>query len=121
MLLKLFNAIYFARLTLEGVFSNGYLEGPVRGIDDRGNLCFIGAFKEGIANGHCWLAREGQGWIHGPVNSQGRFTGDDIMFVYPDLTTCILGTFKNEILVTGKASRDQYYKTFYLETTALKY
>ncbi len=29
------------RLTLEGVFSNGYLEGPVRGIDDRGNLVSI--------------------------------------------------------------------------------
>ena len=65
----------------------------------------MGSFREGIASGHCWLAREGQGWLHGVVDARGRFTGNDIMFVYPDLTTCIVGSFDNERLVSGKASR----------------
>jgi hypothetical protein len=93
------------RLTLEGVFSNGYLEGPVRGIDDKGNLMFIGSFKEGIASGPCWLAREGQGWIHGVVDEKGRFSGDDLIFLHPDFHTCLVGTFKNERLVSAKASK----------------
>ena len=93
------------RLTLEGVFSNGYLEGPVRGIDDRGNLVFIGSFYEGIAIGPCWLAREGQGWLHGVVDAKGRFSGDEILFLYPDFQNCLAGTFKNERLVSGMASK----------------
>jgi hypothetical protein len=67
------------RLTLEGVFCNGYLEGPVRGIDDRGNLVFIGSYKDGIPSGPCWLATEGQGWLHGVVDGKGRFSGDQVV------------------------------------------
>ena len=73
------------RLTLEGVFSNGYLEGPVRGIDDRGNLVFIGSYKDGIPNGPCWLAKEGQGWLHGVVDAKGRFSGDEVVSVFENL------------------------------------
>jgi len=65
------------RVTLEGFFSNGYMEGPVRGLDEKGNVVFIGAFEEGIPKGPCWLSIEGQGWLHGNVDSKGKFSGEN--------------------------------------------
>ena len=42
----------------------------------------------GLPYGPCWIAREGQGWLHGNADPlTGRLTGDEIAFVYPDLST----------------------------------
>ena len=42
----------------------------------------------GLPYGPCWVAREGQGWLHGNADPlTGRLTGDEIAFVYPDLST----------------------------------
>ena len=46
---------------LEGVFNDGYLEGPVRGLGPSGGLVFVGQFRRGVPVGACWLSREGQG------------------------------------------------------------
>jgi hypothetical protein len=89
---------------LEGVFNDGYLEGPVRGSDCYGNLVFVGAYRKGLPHGVCWLAKEGQGWIHGPVNDRGHFSGDDMSYVYPDLCSAISGSFSNEQLVEARAT-----------------
>jgi hypothetical protein len=51
------------------------------------------------------LAREGQGWLHGPVDERGRFSGKDVMFIYPDLTTCLLGEFHDETMVMAFATK----------------
>ena len=32
--------------------------------------------------------------VLGKVDSAGKFTGQDIAFVYPDMLTCLVGTFK---------------------------
>jgi len=93
------------QVTLEGIFNGGFLEGPVRGLDEKGNVLFIGLYSKGLPHGPCWIAREGQGWLHGSVDHRGRLTGDNIAFVYPDLSTCILGTFEGERLVCGSASQ----------------
>ena len=37
-------------VTLEGIFNRGFLEGPVRGIDEKGNLLFIGLYYKGKVN-----------------------------------------------------------------------
>jgi len=92
-------------VTLEGIFNDGFLEGPVRGLDEKGQTVFIGMYEKGLPAGPCWLAREGQGWLHGKVDRRGRFSGDNIAFVYPDLSTCIFGTFHNERLVSGRPSQ----------------
>ena len=55
---------------LEGVFNDGYLEGPVRGLGPGGGLVFVGQYRRGIPEGACWLSREGQGWVHGTVDAR---------------------------------------------------
>ena len=34
-------------VTLEGIFNGGFLEGPVRGLDEKGNVLFIGLYFRG--------------------------------------------------------------------------
>ena len=69
------------------------------GLDLSGNLMFVGEFSKGLPVGHCWLAKEGQGWLFGEVDKRGRFTGDNIAYIYPDLLTAITGTFHNEVKI----------------------
>ena len=97
---------YFkGQIALEGIFNDGYLEGPVRGTDERGQLVFIGMYSKGLPIGYCWQAMEGQGWIYGLVDSEtGQFTGDNIAYIYPDLVTCLVGKFEQGRLVEGRPS-----------------
>ena len=104
-------------LTLEGVFNESYLTGPVRGLDEKGNLIFMGAFEKGLPVGHCWLAQEGQGWLYGPVDGKGRFSGPEIAYIFPDMTTALLGTFHQEQLVEARAS---HINSAFMENDILK-
>ena len=90
---------------LEGVFNDGYLEGPVRGLGPSGGLVFVGQYRRGVPVGACWLSREGQGWIHGTVDARGRFSGGDVAFVYPDMGTCLVGRFEEEVMVDAVSGR----------------
>ena len=93
------------QITLEGSFTNGYLEGPVRGVDEKGLLVFVGMYFKGLPTGHCWQAREGQGWVYGKVDEKtGRFSGQNISFIYPDFVTCLTGTFEEGKMVEAKPS-----------------
>ncbi len=93
------------RVTLEGVFNDGYLEGPVRGVDDSGVLVFVGQYQHGLPVGTCWLAREGQGWLCGRVDGRGRFSGEEITFLYPDRSTAMVGRFREEVMLQALAGR----------------
>ena len=97
---------YFkGQIALEGIFNDGYLEGPVRGTDEKGQLVFIGMYSKGLPIGNCWQAMEGQGWIYGQVDTEtGQFTGDNIAYIYPDLLTCLVGKFEQGRLVEGRPS-----------------
>ena len=48
---------------------------------------------------YCWRGLAGNGYIAGPVDEEGEFTGENIAYVYPDLKTAIVGTFKGGLLV----------------------
>ena len=51
-----------------------------------------------------WLAkRENEGFLYGQTDAEGKFTGEDIIFIYPDLLTGIRGQFRNGNLVSGSA------------------
>jgi hypothetical protein len=39
-----------------------------------------------------------QGWLYGPVDPQGHFTGPSITFLYPDLLTGLRGAFREGAL-----------------------
>ena len=51
-----------------------------------------------------WRAkRKLEGMLYGRMDTEGRFTGDDIIFIYPDMLTGIRGQFRNGELVSGSA------------------
>ena len=67
-------------------------------------MIFLGYFNRGIPVGHCYLAKEGQGWLYGEVDPKGRFTGENIAYIYPDLCTALVGAFENERLVEARTA-----------------
>ena len=68
-------------------------------------VSWVGRYRGGVAWGHCWQGVEGGGWITGQLDPSGELTGDKIAFVYPDLSTAILGRFDRGVLVSGLAGR----------------
>jgi len=49
-----------------------------------------------------WTSVRGGGWIVGCVDSQGKLSGPDIAFLYPNYTTALVGVFEDGILVKAK-------------------
>ena len=44
-----------------------------------------------------------EGFLYGQLDSEGRFTGSDILFLYPDLVTGIRGSWREGVLLSGTA------------------
>ena len=68
----------------------------------------VGRFDSNIPQPHglMWQWRGGEiyhGFLYGKVDSLGRFTGDNITFIYPDLETGLQGKFVNGELVDASA------------------
>ena len=96
---------YKSGLVVEGMFLKGYLEGFVVGqCMYGGEEVFIGEYQRGVAVGPCWRRLDGGGWLHGVVDNQGHFTGDNILYIYPDLVTCLVGIFNKGIMVEARES-----------------
>ena len=49
------------------------------------------------------LQRLVEGFLYGQLDSEGRFTGSDILFLYPDLVTGIRGSWREGVLLSGTA------------------
>jgi len=47
----------------------------------------------------------GGGWLVGKVDNNGTFTGPDIAFLYSDLSTALVGEWRDGKLVAGRSSR----------------
>ena len=61
----------------------------------------IGTFHGGRPSGLTWQWRSKRildGFLYGRVHGEGKFTGDDITFIYPDFLTGLRGTFVNGVL-----------------------
>lgn len=100
---------------LEGWFHHGFLHGPVKGtvrgavsfggsVQPRGPIChlsWVGWYKAGLPLGTCWTSIPGDGWIVGKVDYDGKFSGNRIAFIYPDLTTALVGRFNDGALVSA--------------------
>ena len=50
-------------------------------------------------SGVCWQLLPGGGCVVGDVDSLGEHSGDSIAYIYPDLSTALLGTFHQGELV----------------------
>jgi len=99
----------------QGTFQHGYLHGPVRGFrvsklsgggghGDSG-LSWIGHYRAGLPHGTCWVSMLGGGWLVGRVDDNGAFTGTDIAFLYSNLSTALVGEWRDGKLVAGRSSR----------------
>ena len=51
-------------------------------------------------SGHVWWSVLGGGWIHGPV--MGELTGDELMYIYPDMEHVLFGTFRRGAMVRAE-------------------
>ena len=92
----------------EVFFKSGVLHGPCRRVamkkfrEFRQQLDFVGAFRCGKPFGWCWEYREGGGYLTGEVDEDGKFTGGDIAFLYPDLSTALVGRFEDGIMMEAR-------------------
>ena len=98
---------------ITGRLQHGRLHGPVRVFgqvtnDPRAScpqkflnrdMAFIGHMNHGIPTGHCWRGLYGGSWVHGEVDEEGEFTGDEIAYIYNDLKTAFVGKFKEGLMV----------------------
>ncbi len=64
-------------------------------------LAFVGRYDNGKLFGHAWRGLTGGSWIYGDIDESGEFTGKgNVAFIYQDLETAVVGTFKNGIMVS---------------------
>ena len=64
--------------------------------DARKGYVTVGFFKDGKPHGLAWQwqsERMLEGFLYGEVDEEGKFTGDAITFLYPDLLTGLHGKF----------------------------
>ena len=66
----------------------------------------LSRFSQEKPSGLTWQWRSkrlAEGFLYGKVDNSGRFTGPDILYLYPDMVTGILGTWRDGNLVEGRA------------------
>ena len=64
----------------------------------------VSKFKHGLPKGETWQWRSKriiEGMLYGHVDLFGKFTGNDIIFLYPDFLTGIKGEFLDGELIAG--------------------
>jgi hypothetical protein len=50
------------------------------------------------------------GWLYGRIGPDGKFSGDDVAYVYADLSSAIFGTFEKSVLVEGRARKIRKFR-----------
>jgi histone-lysine N-methyltransferase SETD7 len=71
---------------------------------------WIGQYVGGLPSGYIWKMLEGGGWLHGRVDHNGKLTGDDIMYIYPDLNTCLVGRFTDGVMEATKEAHVERFR-----------
>ena len=74
--------------------------------DARKGYVTVGFFKDGKPQGLAWQwksERMLEGFLYGEVDQEGKFTGDEITFIYPDLLTGLHGKFINGEVLEARA------------------
>ena len=74
--------------------------------DEARELITVSKFSQEKPAGLTWQWRSSkllEGFLYGKVDDSGRFTGPDILYLYPDMVTGILGTWSQGSLVEGRA------------------
>ena len=67
-----------------------------------GSLSVFGRSRNGKLHGHCWKFYSGGGALFGPVDCDGDLSGEDVIYIYPDLIGGLKGAFRKEKMVFGR-------------------
>ena len=97
--------------SIEGHFRDGCLHGLVRKLGVNRNLLWVGRYLHGIPYGTCWEFLPVGGCVTGLADSSGKLSGSNVTYIYPDWITCLVGTFKDSVLVRGQVARIQDVST----------
>ena len=62
------------------------------------DVSFIGRFKNGKPSGNFWYKMVGGGFMHGSFNEEGKATGNNLAFIYPDMETALIGNFEDLVM-----------------------
>ena len=89
---------------LEGYFKEGVMHGFGRYFDRQGRLKCVANHKNGVKFGICWQIIRGGGCLVGRADSQGRFTGLRIAYLYPDFQTALVGHFENGVMKAAQVA-----------------
>ena len=58
-----------------------------------GQLAWAGLFKNGVPFGDSWKRLDGGGFLYGAVETHGQFGGSKNAYIYPDMSTALVGIF----------------------------
>ena len=86
-------------------YQNGEMEGPFTEHAPDGSVVSRGTHKGGHRSGVLQTFDEFGGSMIGTVDSKGRLTGDDIIYIYPDKETVLIGRFEDGQLMRGQAAK----------------
>ena len=92
--------IFVDETWLEGFFTTGILHGFCRYFNATNKLTFVGMHENGKAVGTCWKIVGGGGCVVGRVDEEGKLSGPDIAYIYPDFMTALVGRFEDAELVS---------------------
>lgn len=83
-------------------YKDGEMNGHAKEYDHNKKLVFEGNYQENERIGLCHFYDEFQGHLFGCVDKNGKLTGKNIMYAYPDEETFLKGTFKDGEMVDAQ-------------------
>jgi len=91
---------------IEGYYKDGVPHGFFREFGPRFNSVNIirsmGRYYRGVLRGWVWQGHyDNSGFTVGKVDDEGKLTGEDIAYIYPDFQMAIKGKFVDGILIEG--------------------
>ncbi|CAE7538316.1 setd7 [Symbiodinium sp. CCMP2592] len=95
------------RTTMVGSYVAGQLHGRAVQLDEAGLLVFRGAFEKDVRAGMAQVFDDFGGCVVGAVDAEGEHSGDDILYVFPDGLTALVGSFNDGVFVRGRYARLQ--------------
>ena len=86
-------------------FIRGVVHGFTKTLNSRKEVQALCWYQNGLPFSHCWLWCLGGGYLVGKLDQAGNFSGSDLAFVFPDLSTPLHGTFRRGRMVSAVAAR----------------
>jgi len=90
---------------LDGFTKVGVLHGFCRHFDGKNRLTYIGMYRNGKPCGTWWKIIRGGGCVVGRVDEDGKLSGSNIAYLYPDFKTALIGTFKDAVMMFSQVAQ----------------